>query len=74
MNSPTSLPSLTKGNAVDRKEAYEARMRDPDYSYAVQTGLSIRGNWRSRARRERLAIERVNEADAEFEAETEVMG
>ena len=46
------LPQIT-GSPVSKKSACEARMRDPDYRFALQAGLSIRGNWRKRARRER---------------------
>lgn len=50
------LPKI-KGSPTARKEAHEARMRDKDYRFAVQTGLSIRGNWRKRASRERAYAE-----------------
>lgn len=50
------LPKLT-GSPTARKEAHTARMRDMDYRYAIAAGLSVRGNWRKRARRERLYAE-----------------
>jgi hypothetical protein len=53
------LPKIT-GSPTARKEAYEARMRDKDYNFAVQTGLSVRGNWRKRAARERSYAENSN--------------
>lgn len=52
----TRLPKIT-GSPTAKKEAHEARMRDEDYRFAIQTGLSVRGNWRKRARRERLYAE-----------------